>query len=72
MPADMLLLYSSDDSKIVFVDTLNLDGETNLKDKLALLSVFDNKKLPFLNGMIKTENPDENLEKWEGLIMFES
>lgn len=68
----MLLLYSSDDSKIVFVDTLNLDGETNLKDKLALLSVFDNKKLPFLNGMIKTENPDENLEKWEGLIMFES
>ncbi len=35
-PADMFLLKSSRDSGAAYVDTLNLDGESNLKEKLAV------------------------------------
>lgn len=33
LPADLLLLHAPGDKDIVYVDTMNLDGETNLKDK---------------------------------------
>jgi phospholipid-translocating ATPase len=32
-PADILMLYSANISGIIYVDTMNLDGETSLKDK---------------------------------------
>lgn len=70
IPADILILYSSSPSGVVYVDTINLDGETNLKDKSAMLENFGEKKLVLLNGMIKSELPNENLEKWDGLVMF--
>lgn len=35
-PADMFLLKSSRNSGTAYVDTLNLDGESNLKEKLAV------------------------------------
>jgi len=34
-PADILLLKSDKKEGIVFVDTMQLDGETNLKEKVA-------------------------------------
>jgi phospholipid-transporting ATPase len=34
-PADLIFLSSSNDSGLAFVDTMNLDGETNLKEKMA-------------------------------------
>jgi len=34
-PADMLLLKSSKENGLAYVDTMNLDGETNLKEKNA-------------------------------------
>lgn len=37
IPADILLLQSSDPLGICFVDTMNLDGETNLKQKAVNL-----------------------------------
>lgn len=72
IPADTMLLYSSNSSGIAYVDTLNLDGETNLKDKTALLENYEDRKMVLINGMIKSELATENLEKWEGLIMFEN
>jgi P-type E1-E2 ATPase len=35
VPADMLLLHTSDPKGACFVETKNLDGETNLKIKSA-------------------------------------
>lgn len=35
VPADVLLVKSANEAGIVYVDTMNLDGETNLKEKLA-------------------------------------
>ena len=42
-PADILVLYSSNSSGLVFVDTMNLDGETNLKEKTAMLEKLTDK-----------------------------
>lgn len=44
-PSDILVLYSSNKSGLVFVDTMNLDGETNLKEKTSVFEKFDEKKL---------------------------
>jgi magnesium-transporting ATPase (P-type) len=35
VPVDILLLYSHNDEGVVYVETVNLDGENNLKKKLA-------------------------------------
>lgn len=34
-PTDMILLKSSKENGIAYVDTMNLDGETNLKERNA-------------------------------------
>lgn len=35
-PADMLILKSSKDNGVAYVDTLNLDGESSLKQRQAI------------------------------------
>jgi len=52
VPADILIIYSSNPSGLVFVDTMNLDGETNLKEKQALCENFDEKDIEELAGEI--------------------
>ena len=46
-PADMLLLASTNRSGVAYVETMNLDGESNLKLKKALASTqaLDNESL---------------------------
>ena len=36
IPADLLLISSSDEKGVAFVNTMNLDGETNLKEKISV------------------------------------
>lgn len=37
IPADILLLYSSDQNGICHLETANLDGETNLKQRRVVM-----------------------------------
>ena len=69
-PADMFLLKSSRDNGIAYVDTMNLDGETNMKEKLAMPQIqelSDNNVINFA-GEIICDIPNENLEKWDANI----
>nr|XP_043638635.1 probable phospholipid-transporting ATPase 7 [Erigeron canadensis] len=72
-PADLLLLQSSYEDGMSYVETMNLDGETNLKVKRAL----QNLSFPVVDGdtathfrdfraMIRCENPNSNLYTFMG------
>lgn len=71
-PADIAILYSSSKSGVVNVDTMNLDGETNLKEKNSLLENLDEDNLEIIHGELICDFPNENLEKWDARFTFES
>lgn len=73
VPADVLLLHSSDEKGVVYVDTMNLDGETNLKEKTAPKETHDVKPelIPYLEGTLTCDSPNEFLDKWDGNIKCE-
>lgn len=78
IPADMLILSSSEDKGIAYVETKNLDGETNLKLKTAHKELF--KKFPYNNeinsnlakidGHIECEGPNNQIYKFDGTILL--
>jgi len=62
------VLHSSNITGLVFVDTMNLDGETNLKEKMALCENFDEKDIGRVAGDMIVDTPNELLDYWEGSI----
>jgi phospholipid-transporting ATPase len=73
-PCDMLLLGSSIPKGICYVETKNLDGETNLKHKQAhknflKIARSENEIIKNFNGcLIECEQPNEYLYKFNGNI----
>ncbi|PWZ06246.1 putative phospholipid-transporting ATPase 9 [Zea mays] len=68
-PADMILLSSSYPDGICYVETMNLDGETNLKIKQALevtLDLQEDTKFRDVRQTIKCEDPNANLYSFVG------
>ncbi|KAF5730238.1 ATPase E1-E2 type family protein / haloacid dehalogenase-like hydrolase family protein isoform 3 [Tripterygium wilfordii] len=68
-PADMILLSSSYEDGICYVETTNLDGETNLKLKQALEAASNlHEDSSFLNfrSIIRCEDPNANLYSFVG------
>ena len=74
IPADMILLNSSGPKGICYIETKNLDGETNLKMKSAkkdLYEYFKSKNdLNHLSGELICEEPNDQIYKFEGAIQF--
>ncbi|KNC84425.1 hypothetical protein SARC_03353 [Sphaeroforma arctica JP610] len=74
-PADLVLLSSSEPMGICYVETANLDGETNLKIKQAV-GITEFVKTPgdarFLRGVVMCEKPNNRLYNFEGLITLHS
>ncbi|XP_008289590.1 phospholipid-transporting ATPase VD isoform X2 [Stegastes partitus] len=75
IPADMLLLYSSDPRGVCYIETANLDGETNLKQREVVSG------LPFqgveftpesFHSRIECENPKNDLSRFRGYIEHSS
>ncbi|GMJ05724.1 Aminophospholipid ATPase 9 [Hibiscus trionum] len=73
-PTDLILLASSYEDAVCYVETMNLDGETNLKLKQALevtSSLHDDSNFRDLKAMIKCEDPNANLYTFVGTMEFE-
>ncbi|KAJ3307993.1 hypothetical protein HDU76_004196 [Blyttiomyces sp. JEL0837] len=72
IPADLLLLSTSNQNGSCFIETSNLDGESNLKLKQALPKtvefVKDTQSLAKLTGTIHAESPSDELYRFEGYI----
>ncbi|XP_077216942.1 putative phospholipid-transporting ATPase 4 isoform X2 [Tasmannia lanceolata] len=73
-PADLLLLSSSYEDGICYVETMNLDGETNLKIKRSLevtLPLGDDEDFKDFRGTIKCEDPNPNLYTFVGNFEYD-
>ncbi|XP_061658131.1 probable phospholipid-transporting ATPase IM [Syngnathoides biaculeatus] len=74
--ADLLLLSSSEPLNVVYVETAELDGETNLKVKQALTVTGgmgdSTEALARFNGEVKCEPPNSRLEIFKGTLMVDS
>lgn len=74
-PADLVLLASSEPEGLCYIETANLDGETNLKIKQALpetASLVSSSDLGRLGGKIKSEQPNSSLYTYEATLTMQA
>ncbi|XP_076005457.1 putative phospholipid-transporting ATPase IM [Genypterus blacodes] len=72
--ADLLLLSSSEPLNLVYIETAELDGETNLKVRQALPvtgDLEDNiERLADFNGAVACEPPNNRLDRFAGTLSY--
>ncbi|XP_056281813.1 probable phospholipid-transporting ATPase VD isoform X3 [Pseudoliparis swirei] len=68
IPADMLLLYSSDPRGICYIDTANLDGETNLKQRQVVSLQGVEFTAESFHCVVECENPNNDLSRFRGYM----
>ena len=70
-PCDILMSRCSSENGIAFIDTMNLDGETNLKEKIVLKEFHDleEKTLYNLRGVLECDSPNEFLDRFEASLI---
>jgi magnesium-transporting ATPase (P-type) len=67
----MILINAAMSKDIVYVDTMNLDGETNLKEKIVFTKDFTLPRIEKeLVGHVVCDQPNESLDEWDGNIHF--
>lgn len=72
-PADLVLISSSEPEGLCYIETSNLDGETNLKIKQSLpetANFISPNKISELSGEIHSEHSNNNLYKFEATIII--
>eukprot|EP00117_Sycon_ciliatum_P050276 scpid17443/ scgid35512/ Probable phospholipid-transporting ATPase ID; ATPase class I type 8B member 2 len=67
--ADLLVLRSSEPNGLCFVETAELDGETNLKVRQSVDGVPTTEDLTAFNGIVRCERPNNVLDKFEGALV---
>ncbi|KAH8416427.1 hypothetical protein KR222_003200 [Zaprionus bogoriensis] len=74
--ADILLLTTSEPNGLCFIETAELDGETNLKAKQCLIETTEmadqHDLLWGFNGEIICERPNNLLNKFEGTLIWKN
>lgn len=66
-PADMIFISGSNENGVGFINTANLDGETNLKERLAMDStrkIIDPEDLLSMSGKLSYDPPNMSLVNW--------
>lgn len=75
IPADMVLISSGEPEGLAYVETANLDGETNLKIKQASPSTADlttPQAVSMLRGHLLSEAPNSSLYTYDGTFHISS
>ncbi|KAI9726404.1 MAG: hypothetical protein M1834_009032 [Cirrosporium novae-zelandiae] len=75
IPADLALLASSEPEGLCYIETANLDGETNLKLKQAIpetSELVDPHALSRLSGRIRSEQPNSSLYTYEATLAMQT
>lgn len=70
-PADLVLLASSEPEGLCYIETANLDGETNLKIKQAIpetAHLVSPSELSRLSGRVRSEQPNSSLYTYEATL----
>ncbi|EHH24001.1 hypothetical protein EGK_07578, partial [Macaca mulatta] len=72
--ADILLLSSSEPYSLTYIETADLDGETNLKVKQAISVTSDMEDhlelLSAFNGEVRCEAPNNKLDRFSGILTY--
>ncbi|PPQ89698.1 hypothetical protein CVT25_014099 [Psilocybe cyanescens] len=71
IPADLLLMTSSEPEGLCYIETSNLDGETNLKIKEAsphTAPLTNPTLINSLHGSLRSEQPNNSLYTYEGTL----
>ena len=74
-PADLVLLASSEPEGLCYVETANLDGETNLKIKQGIpetAPLLNPADLGRLSGRLKSEQPNTSLYTYEATLTMQA
>ncbi|XP_059503424.1 phospholipid-transporting ATPase IA isoform X4 [Stegostoma tigrinum] len=74
LPADLVILSSSEPQAMCYIETSNLDGETNLKIRQGLsqtAEIKDIDSLMNLSGKLECESPNRHLYDFVGNIRFD-
>jgi phospholipid-transporting ATPase len=74
-PADLILLASSEPEGLCYIETANLDGETNLKIKQAIPEtshLVSHSELSRLGGRLRSEQPNSSLYTYEGTLTMQT
>ena len=75
VPADIVVLSTSDANGLCYVETKNLDGETNLKPRKALKatsSILSEEDIEHAFFILDAEPPHPNLYSFNGVLKFRS
>lgn len=71
IPADLIIISSSEPEGLCYIETANLDGETNLKIKQSRTETskfIDSRQLSSIHGKILSEQPNSSLYTYEGTM----
>ena len=74
-PADLVLLASSEPEGLCYIETANLDGETNLKIKQAIpetANLVSPSELSRLTGKVRSEQPNNSLYTYEATLTMQA
>ncbi|KAJ3265848.1 hypothetical protein HDU77_003616 [Chytriomyces hyalinus] len=76
IPADLIVLSSTNPNGVCFIETSNLDGETNLKQRQALKvtadAIQDEISLANYSALVHTEGPSGDLYCFDGYLKDKS
>ena len=69
-PADLILLASSTEDQMCYIETSNIDGETSLKIRESASITINPEYLRDFTGLLKCDAPNNRIYDFEGLMII--